>query len=53
MFVFGYCPLEGLAKDSIHWRGQKILVVLMELAMGKVYGGVCHSGESAKDGLHT
>jgi len=28
----GYYPLEGFAKDTILWKGQKILVVLVQIA---------------------
>jgi len=32
MSVFGYCPLEASAKDSVHCKGQKILVVFCRLS---------------------
>jgi len=39
MLVFGYCPLEASAKDSVLCEGQKILVVFWRISSEAWFDG--------------
>ena len=54
MSVFGYCPLEASAKDSVLCEREKILVVFWRIPIeARFDGGVCHSSESAENSVHS